>query len=100
MSRRYEITTPANQDLESILRQIADTSGFDRADQFLSRFTQKLRKIASFPNLGKPRAEWGENYRSLFQDDYLIVYRVTDEVVEILRVVSGRRDLDTLFGDE
>jgi plasmid stabilization system protein ParE len=32
MSRRYEITTPANQDLESILRQIADTSGFDQAD--------------------------------------------------------------------
>lgn len=59
MSRRYQITAPANQDLEEILRQIAETSSLDRADQFLSRFTQKLRNIASFPNLGKPRKEWG-----------------------------------------
>lgn len=100
MSRRYQITAPANQDLEEILRQIAETSGFDRADQFLSRFTQKLRNIASFPNLGKPRKEWGENYQSLIQDNYLIVYRVTDEVVEILRVASSYRDLDTLFNED
>ncbi|WP_353736682.1 type II toxin-antitoxin system RelE/ParE family toxin [Leptolyngbya sp. UWPOB_LEPTO1] len=56
--------------------------------------------MASFPNLGKPRKEWGENYQSLIQDNYLIVYRVTDEVVEILRVVSGYRDLDTLFNKD
>ncbi|MBD1856985.1 MULTISPECIES: type II toxin-antitoxin system RelE/ParE family toxin [Leptolyngbya] len=96
MSRRYQITAPANQDLEEILRQIAETSGFDLADQFLSRFTQKLRNIASFPNLGKPRKEWGEDYRSLIQNNY----RVTDEVVEIFRVVSGYRDLDTLFNED
>ncbi len=97
--RRYEITTLANQDLEAILRHIADNVGFDQADRFLSRFTQKLRRIAAFPNLGKPRREWGEDYRSLTLDDYLIVYRVTKEIVEILRVVSGYRDLDTLFND-
>ncbi len=99
MSRRYEITTLANQDLEVILRNIAERSGFDQADRFLNRFTQKLRNIAAFPNLGKPRREWGESYRSLLLDEYLIVYRVTEEIVEILRVVSGYRDLDTLFNE-
>jgi plasmid stabilization system protein ParE len=68
MSRRYEITTLANQDLEDILRNIAENSGFDRADRFLSQFTQKLRNIATFPNLGKPRREWGENHRSILLD--------------------------------
>jgi toxin ParE1/3/4 len=99
VNRRYTITIPASQDLEDILRQIADSIGLDRADRFLSRFTQKLRNLANFPNLGQPRKEWGDNYRSLIQDNYLIVYRVTDEAVEILRVVSGYRDLNTLFGD-
>jgi hypothetical protein len=32
MERRYVITSPANIDLEEILRQIADISGFDRSD--------------------------------------------------------------------
>jgi toxin ParE1/3/4 len=97
MARRYVITTPANQDLEEILREIADRVGFDNADRFLRQFNDKLKKIVAFPNLGKPRREWGENYRSLILTNYLIIYRVTDELVEVLRIVSGYRDLDTLF---
>ncbi|NJM46402.1 MAG: type II toxin-antitoxin system RelE/ParE family toxin [Alkalinema sp. RU_4_3] len=99
MARRYVITTPANQDLEEILRGIADRSSFDNADRFLKQFNDKLKNIVAFPNLGKSQREWGENYRSLILNNYLIVYRVTDELVEVLRVVSGYRDLDTLFED-
>ncbi|WP_287457087.1 hypothetical protein [Leptolyngbya sp. UWPOB_LEPTO1] len=54
MSRRYQITAPANQDLEEILRQIAETSGFDRADQFLSRFTQNFAISPAFPISASP----------------------------------------------
>ena len=97
MTRRYVITTPANIDLEDILRRVADLSGFDKSDRFLTRFSDKLKNIVSFPNLGKPRPEWGNNYRSIILDDYLIIYRVTEELVEILRIVSGYRDLDELF---
>ena len=97
MTRRYVITTPANIDLEDILRRVADLSGFDKSDRFLTRFSEKLKNIVSFPNLGKPRPEWGNNYRSIILDDYLIIYRVTEELVEILRIVSGYRDLDELF---
>lgn len=97
MTRPYVITTPANTDLEDILRRIADLSNFDQSDRFLTRFSEKLKNIVSFPNLGKPRPEWGTNYRSIVLDDYLIVYRVTEELVEILRVVNGYRDLNELF---
>jgi hypothetical protein len=33
MDRRYVITSPANIDLEEILRQIADISGYRPVDQ-------------------------------------------------------------------
>jgi toxin ParE1/3/4 len=99
MTRRYVITTPANHDLEDILSSIADFAGLDQSDRFLTRFTEKLKNIVAFPNLGKPRLEWGENYRSIVLNDYLILYRSTDDLVEILRIVSGRRDLDELFKD-
>jgi len=58
MTRRYVVTTPANTDLEDILRRIADLSSFDKSDRFLTRFSEKLKNIVSFPNLGKPRPEW------------------------------------------
>jgi plasmid stabilization system protein ParE len=32
--------------------------------------------------------------------NYLIIYRVRDEAVQILRVVHGARDLDALFEEE
>lgn len=54
MTRRYVITTPANHDLEDILRSIAEFSGFDQSDRFLTRFTEKLKNIVAFPSLGKP----------------------------------------------
>ena len=97
MTRRYVITTPANTDLEDILHRIANLSSFDKSDRFLTRFSEKLKNIVSFPHLGKPRSEWGTNYRSILLDDYLIIYRVTEELVEILRVANGYRDLDELF---
>ncbi|NES81639.1 MAG: type II toxin-antitoxin system RelE/ParE family toxin [Moorea sp. SIO2B7] len=38
--------------------------------------------------------------RSFPIDDYLIFYRPLDNGIEILRVISGYRDLEKLFGDE
>ncbi|MCT7967115.1 type II toxin-antitoxin system RelE/ParE family toxin [Laspinema sp. D1] len=48
----------------------------------------------------------GKNYdylladlRDLPLDGYIIFYRVRGEIVEILRVVHGRQDLEELFSD-
>ncbi|MFN5969167.1 MAG: type II toxin-antitoxin system RelE/ParE family toxin [Microcystis sp.] len=32
-------------------------------------------------------------------DGYIIFYRVIDDTVEILRIVSGRQDLEALFSE-
>jgi toxin ParE1/3/4 len=100
VSRIYQITPKASQELEDILRYLASVAGFDSSDRFLSHFNQKLTKIAAFPNLGKPRPEWGKTHRSMTISDYLIIYRVSDDRVEILRVLSGYRDLDNLFDED
>ena len=76
MTRRYVITTPANIDLEDILRRVSDLSGFDKSDRFLTRFSDKLKNIVSFPNLGKPRPEWGNNYRSIIAIPSLVRYEL------------------------
>jgi toxin ParE1/3/4 len=47
--------------------------------------------------MGRSRDELATNVRSFPVNDYLIFYRPIEEGIEILRVVSGYRDLEGLF---
>lgn len=37
--------------------------------------------------------------RGLPLEGFVILYRVTNDLVEIMKIVSGKRDLDTLFSN-
>lgn len=54
--------------------------------------------LSGFPHIGRPRDEdLGPGYRSLTVGQYVIVYCVESGEALILRVVHGRRDLETIF---
>lgn len=99
MSAQFRLTKPAIQDIEQIADYIANQSGFDQADRFLNKLDAKFIKIAQFPNLGRQRDEILPGLRSLPMDNYLILYMVIEQDVEIFRVVNGYRDLSALFTD-
>ena len=99
MSPKFRLTQPAIQDIEQIADYIANRSGLDRADRFLSNLDAKFAKIAQFPNIGRQRDEILPLLRSLSIDNYLILYIPIGQDVEIFRVVSGYRDLSALFTD-
>jgi toxin ParE1/3/4 len=99
MTREFRLTPPAIEDLKSIADHFAESSDLDQADRFLRKIDQKLSLITKFPNLGKARPEVLPGLRSLPLDSYLLLYTVSDQCVEILRVVSGYRDLQALFED-
>lgn len=99
MTAQFRLTEPAIQDIEQIADYIARQSGLDRAERFLNKLDAKFVKIAQFPNLGRQRDEILPGLRSLPMDNYLILYMVIGQDVEIFRVVSGYRDLLALFTD-
>jgi len=99
MTAQFCLTEPAIQDIEQIADYIASQSGLDQADRFLNKLDAKFVKIAQFPNLGRQRDEILPGLRSLPMDNYLILYMVIGQDVEIFRVVSGYRDLSALFTD-
>ena len=99
MTAQFQLTEPAIQDIEQIADYIARQSGLDQGDRFLNQLDAKFVKIAQFPNLGRQRDEILPGLRSLPMDNYLILYMVIGQDVEILRVVSGYRDLSALFRD-
>jgi toxin ParE1/3/4 len=100
VSRIYTITTAASQDIDAILSRLAAIGSFTTADKFLKTLNAKLKHLTAFPLIGRARPAWGPQHRSIPIDRYVIVYRVTDELVEIIRVMSGYQDLDEFFSDD
>ena len=93
-------TIPASRDIEQILDLVASQSGFDAAEKFLVTVNQKCYRLAQFPMMGKSRAELGLGIRSFTFSPYLIFYHQIEGGVEILRVVSGYRNLSSLFRED
>ncbi len=97
MTNICRFTSPASRDIEAIIDLIADNSCFDAAERFLKKVNQKCKNLAIFPNMGGRRDELFEELRSFPVDDYLIFYHPIEGGIEILRVISGYRDLSGLF---
>lgn len=97
MSNVCEFTALASRDLEAILDYTAEQSSFATAETLLTKINRKCQKIATFPALGRKRDELSSGVRSVPVDNLLIFYRVVEARVEVLRVVSGYRDLEKLF---
>ncbi|MBF2078189.1 MAG: type II toxin-antitoxin system RelE/ParE family toxin [Synechococcales cyanobacterium T60_A2020_003] len=95
---RYVINVLASQDLNEIADYFAETS-LEAGERFFLTFAQKCRQLVAFPNSGKSYAYIRPGLRGLSIDGYIIFYRVLDDGIEILRVLSGRRDFPTLFED-
>lgn len=97
MKRNFRLTKPAIQDVEKIMDAIARQSGVGQANEFLMMLDQKMMKVAQFPKLRRQRNEILPGLRIVPIDPYLIFYVAFKEEIDILRVVSGYRDLTGLF---
>jgi toxin ParE1/3/4 len=67
------------------------------ADAYLDRLRTRCIKLAEFPHRGTPRDDLSPGARSLsFERRILIFYRVKDEMVQIMHVVSTAREIASL----
>jgi len=63
------------------------------ADRVLDAIERRWRQIAQYPYSGIARDDIGAGIRHLIVGQYLTLYRVTDEAIEIIRVLHGRRKI-------
>lgn len=97
MTAQFRLTQPAIQDIEEIADRLAQQSSLERSEKFLTDLESKFSKIIAFPRIGRKRDEILFNMRSMPIESYVIFYILIGDEIEILRVVSGYRDLNTLF---
>jgi plasmid stabilization system protein ParE len=98
---RYRLAPAAKFDIDQIWSYIEEHSGnAEIADHFTQNLYEHILLLAKYPHLGRDRsADLGGGYRSFAVEEYVIVYSLEPEsLLIILRVVHGRRDLESLFG--
>lgn len=90
------ISDQAILDLEEIWQHIGNDNPV-AADEQIDKIYGQCLLLQDNPEIGRRREELYNGLRSIVVSKYILFYRIKDEVPEIVRVLSGYRDIDSLF---
>ncbi|HUE20719.1 MAG TPA: type II toxin-antitoxin system RelE/ParE family toxin [Bryobacteraceae bacterium] len=95
------LSPEAEAELDGIWIYLARESGsIDIATRVVESINERIWLLARHPHVGRRRDDLGPGVRSITAGDYVVLHRIAeDDVVSILHVVHGGRDIDALFGD-
>jgi toxin ParE1/3/4 len=82
-------TTEAADQFEAAIKHIQHDNPA-AARNVAQMVTDRIEQLATFPGLGRPGEVKGT--RELVISPYVVVYRSTDEIVEILHLWHGAQD--------
>lgn len=89
-------TAQAEEDLIDIWIYIAQDNPV-AADDLLDEIERRISLLADNPYLGPAREDIAEDCRYSPVGNYLILYRIIPNGIEVVRVVQGSRRLENLF---
>lgn len=92
MTNRPRKSPQAEIDVASIWNFIADDSA-KAADALLQRIEGAFDMLAQNPFAGRARDELTANLRSFPVASYIIFYIPVSDGIEVVRVISGHRDI-------
>lgn len=86
-------------DLKEICDYIAEDNA-DNAARAIEKIYEKFESIQLFPNIGADllrRVGFRTDYKYTVWNDYVIIYKIGKEFVEIYRVVNCYQDITRIF---
>jgi len=92
----YIISPSASRDLNEITDYFARLN-IETGERLIAAFDKKCKNLINFPMIGRSYEEIRPDLRGVPLDGYIILYQVTDNILEILGVVHGSRNLKDLF---
>ena len=94
--KKFIIAPTASQDLNKIADYFL-TVNVTAGEKLFQLFNQKIKQLTHFPLMGRSYNHIKPSLRGLPLKGYIIFYRVSDEQIEILRIVNGHQNLSDLF---
>jgi len=93
MTNKFRKRSKADADLDSIFGFIA-ADNIKAADNLINRIGTVFEMLVQNPLAGRVRAELMPGLRSFPVGNYVIFYVPLPDGIEVLRVMSGRQDVD------
>jgi toxin ParE1/3/4 len=90
----YVISKKAVSDLEEIWAYTVEKWSIDQADRYYSLIFDEIKFICRNVDAGKSMNHVRKGYRASKVKSHLIFYRVVNDVVEIIRILHERMDID------
>jgi toxin ParE1/3/4 len=90
------ISKQATVDLIDIWSYIA-LDNYEAADAFIDNLYASCKNLVNMPEIGRPRDELSLGLRCLPHKGYIIFYRIGNQRIEIIRVLNGCMDVDSVF---
>ena len=98
--RVVELTEDVQRDFRDILIYGEHEWGVDQRDRYEARLNRGMQSSSRHPYLGRSRDDIAAGVRSLVIQRHVILYRVEDDAIRVLRIVHGRMDIRALTLDE
>ena len=88
----YRLSKAAERDLDRVFEQGISEFGEAQAETYLAELLATLSLLAKFPSLGRERPTLGRPVRIHPFVSHVVVYRILDSEILIVRVRHGRED--------
>jgi toxin ParE1/3/4 len=96
---QIRLSPQAEGDLEEIALYLTGESGsIEAAERIIDSILETLDLLGILPYIGRKRDDdLGAGVRSIPVESYLICYRVKGREVQVIRVLHGRRDIQSIL---
>lgn len=91
-SREYRLTPAAQNDLEQIWRYSAETWSVDQADTYTAALVDAFETLCEMPHMASERREFTPPIRILPQAKHLIIYRLEDRYISVIRILGVKQN--------
>ncbi|MBY6243895.1 type II toxin-antitoxin system RelE/ParE family toxin [Methylosinus sp. Sm6] len=86
------LTPRALADLEDIWLFSAEAWPISQADRYVDDLVRVFELIATMPTMAREHRELSPPVRIHVHESHLVIYRIADDHVSIIRLLGGRQD--------
>lgn len=90
--KEINLSPKANGDLEDIWSYSQEKFGVDKADEYISRFSDIFDVLATH-EIGTKRPELGEHIFSLPIEKHMIFFIPSDTAITVIRILNQSQDI-------
>lgn len=102
-THRIEFLSPAVEDLKLIEDYYNMNFGGKSGKKLVGKIIKAIKKLKQYPSLGvmiRDKELSNQGYRTIFVDNFVVVYRVIGEMVYIYHVANTQQEYALMFKDD